>query len=472
MIDELPKDWVRHPEFWADEKSFKELDDKLNLIADKIDKRKDHNAWVRACDDISYARWRWSAEKELMGEKMNISGNENFKVKDFDLEYTGGGISVAYGIYDNGLGFSIGSDLLFVYDEDARNEFVADDGVTWEEEHTVFDDLSMGVSASAALFKSTLRQVFEMERKKHKNVPKEQILNSYDLFRENTKILNSNLKESYNDDCIYLSADEVGGLYNLLDIYLTWNGIIGYTDDIFDIIEYTNKNWNTLWEVINGFLTEEGIYGYTSEICDLLTDGDVAIDGMDEEDLSKLKHQLGINENYGFNFNSLTEDKEEYTYIITNNCMLNIYNNVEPNDIFEDTSSKYLLGDYDEEIADAATRIVANGYDSNLAQFSNLEFLKSFKFNKFENVGDGINWVAIAKTNKILSAIEKRELEKFVISQTADGWGESFEQKEVFAFDDYYEFEPGDAQYATYEVYISTWFRGQNKPDIRMVSNV
>lgn len=196
MDNILPRDWKRHYEFWDNENSFKELDDKLNFIVSTIDKRKNHRAWEEANDDIRYARMRWNRTRKGLEESMNVTGKENFKVKDFDLEYTGGGITVAYGVYTNGLGFAIGSDLLFLYDEDARNQFEDDDDVEWQETHSLFDDYGMGLTEKTNLFQTTLKQVFDEEVARHKNVEPWKVMDYSDVFRENNDILNVSVGES------------------------------------------------------------------------------------------------------------------------------------------------------------------------------------------------------------------------------------------------------------------------------------
>ena len=75
-------------------------------------------------------------------------------VKDFDIEYTGGGVYVAYGCLENGLGFSIGADLLCLYDEDER-PILDDDTVDlceWEEKHQIYKEDN---------FDKILKQIYE-----------------------------------------------------------------------------------------------------------------------------------------------------------------------------------------------------------------------------------------------------------------------------------------------------------------------
>lgn len=61
------------------------------------------------------------------------------KVKDFIIEYTGGGIHIAYGSFEDGTYFAIGSEALLIYDEDeyAAMEDENYDGYTWEQQHLI-----------------------------------------------------------------------------------------------------------------------------------------------------------------------------------------------------------------------------------------------------------------------------------------------------------------------------------------------
>ena len=112
------------------------------------------------------------AEKE---ERMNTT------VKNYELVYTGGGFTVAYGVYINGKGFSIGYADLYIYDEDARNEFEVDYFAEWEEAHKV-DDFGY----EAWEFKDTLIQIW-LREKAHHNA--NDLIREYDLFRDNLSII-------------------------------------------------------------------------------------------------------------------------------------------------------------------------------------------------------------------------------------------------------------------------------------------
>lgn len=76
--DELPKNWMRHHEYWKDEKSFKKLDDLLNDRARNLPKgdigSKEHKAWEDAQEDIIYARQRWERSKNSLDESEDIYG--------------------------------------------------------------------------------------------------------------------------------------------------------------------------------------------------------------------------------------------------------------------------------------------------------------------------------------------------------------------------------------------------------------
>lgn len=133
--------------------------------------------------------------KEEVGQE--ITGNEEFEVKDYELVYTGGGITVAYGVYTNGLGFSLGSWDIIIYDDDARKQFEVDDYAAWEEEHNVLkNDYFTGFSDTSNIFKSTLKQVFDDEVAKNSNVEPWKVMDYSDVFRENNDILNVSVEES------------------------------------------------------------------------------------------------------------------------------------------------------------------------------------------------------------------------------------------------------------------------------------
>lgn len=133
--------------------------------------------------------------KEEVGQE--ITGNEEFEVKDYELVYTGGGITVAYGVYTNGLGFSLGSWDIIIYDDDARKQFEVDDYAAWEEEHNVLkNDYFTGFSDTSNIFKSTLKQVFDDEVAKNSNVEPWKVMDYSDVFRENNDILNVSVGES------------------------------------------------------------------------------------------------------------------------------------------------------------------------------------------------------------------------------------------------------------------------------------
>ncbi len=60
-------------------------------------------------------------------------------VKEFKIENTGGNIYVAWGSFEDGNYFAMGSEILLVYDED---EYIAMDredydGYTWQQQHCI-----------------------------------------------------------------------------------------------------------------------------------------------------------------------------------------------------------------------------------------------------------------------------------------------------------------------------------------------
>lgn len=135
--------------------------------------------------------------------KKEITGNENFKVKEYEIYHTGGGIWVAYGIYTNGLGFQQGSAGLAIYDVDGRDELDADDDYEWEQAHIVWNDFRNLLTSGTKLYQSTLRQIYNMEcdrvdRTSNKVVS---VLDYYDLFYDNEDILkNKGNKKKVKED--------------------------------------------------------------------------------------------------------------------------------------------------------------------------------------------------------------------------------------------------------------------------------
>lgn len=66
-----------------------------------------------------------------------------------------------------------------------------------------------------------------------------------------------------------------------LDLYLQWEGIIGFSDDIF---EFGNIGYDDL----EAYLNEEGIYGYTSQIYNIINGKPAFCRDMEEEDFISL----------------------------------------------------------------------------------------------------------------------------------------------------------------------------------------
>lgn len=89
---------------------------------------------------------------------------------------------------------------------------------------------------------------------------------------------------------ITVSADDFGGnIRDVVDIYLHWNGVIGYTDRIYGIWEDTGS-----MDKVKAYCDYEGI-GSLYDLDNALR-GEVYIRDMDQDDFAKLKRQLGIYE--------------------------------------------------------------------------------------------------------------------------------------------------------------------------------
>ena len=80
------------------------------------------------------------------------------KVKDFEIEQTGGYVYVAWGSFENNTYFSISSDILVIYDEDEYKLMYNDDfdAYTWEQEHII-----ESYSYECEEFKDVLEQLWE-----------------------------------------------------------------------------------------------------------------------------------------------------------------------------------------------------------------------------------------------------------------------------------------------------------------------
>lgn len=75
------------------------------------------------------------------------------------LEYTGGGITLAYGKFSNGTYFTMGEDYIYIYDEDESKAIDELDGDTydWEQEHLIDS-----FSSDDPRFKVILKKVYDL----------------------------------------------------------------------------------------------------------------------------------------------------------------------------------------------------------------------------------------------------------------------------------------------------------------------
>ena len=78
-----------------------------------------------------------------------------------------------------------------------------------------------------------------------------------------------------------------------LKIYLDWEGIYGYLDDI---LMFAPDGY----DAVNYYLEEEGIYGYTDKIMRILEEGECYCPDMEEEDFEELcrANDIDPEENY------------------------------------------------------------------------------------------------------------------------------------------------------------------------------
>lgn len=96
------------------------------------------------------------------------------KVENFVIEYTGGGVYIAYGKFTNNLYFSIGCDIICIYDEDEYKAMEDDkywnDPYEWEQKHFVKD-----IVINEKIHRNILKQIYKMCKDKYKD--------EMDLFR-------------------------------------------------------------------------------------------------------------------------------------------------------------------------------------------------------------------------------------------------------------------------------------------------
>lgn len=94
--------------------------------------------------------------------------------------------------------------------------------------------------------------------------------------------------ESNKEDFIYLTKDleeAKDSVYDKLNDYLEYEGIIGYTQSILDVYEDKEalidgklEKFDDSWDALNAYLNWEGIYGYLPDIVDIIEGNDYILD--------------------------------------------------------------------------------------------------------------------------------------------------------------------------------------------------
>lgn len=84
---------------------------------------------------------------------------EKLKVDNFIIENTGGSVYVAYGRFTNGLYFSIGCDLICVYDEDEYKAM--DDDNYWEDPYEWEMSHIVELNITESQHKEILKQIYD-----------------------------------------------------------------------------------------------------------------------------------------------------------------------------------------------------------------------------------------------------------------------------------------------------------------------
>lgn len=91
-----------------------------------------------------------------------------------------------------------------------------------------------------------------------------------------------------------------------LNVFLAWEGILGYTYDILDYQDTTKED-------LESFLSEEGIYGYTEDIWDILQGGKAFISPIDSDEFYRLCYENGVNPSHATLYDSEFNEGETIT---------------------------------------------------------------------------------------------------------------------------------------------------------------
>ena len=103
------------------------------------------------------------AQKHRPNAKIVESESNELKVKDYEIEQTGGHVYIAYGVLENGKGFSLSADVLYVYDGDMREHLNDEDF----DEYTYLNDNNfVSYEFTTPEYKEIRDQLYQSEKEK------------------------------------------------------------------------------------------------------------------------------------------------------------------------------------------------------------------------------------------------------------------------------------------------------------------
>ena len=134
------------------------------------------------------------------------------------------------------------------------------------------------------------------------------MINSFNFKRVEDEAINEEYVELRNG--IEFKFPEVR---DTLKVYLQWEGIYGYADDILEVMEEYAS-----YDFLDSYLTDNGIFGFTQHIYDILMGKSAYCSKMDRGDFIGICNELGIDykEAESYDGETITEDNTKEAYDI------------------------------------------------------------------------------------------------------------------------------------------------------------
>lgn len=101
--------------------------------------------------------------------------------------------------------------------------------------------------------------------------------------------------------------------YELLDQYLNWEGILGYTEGIFETATEDGFEEDARKENLLEYLEEEGIYGYNEEIFDIATGKQTSFIMRDSKTVKVGDKVFNVIDSYSYDIENQKGNIEHYT---------------------------------------------------------------------------------------------------------------------------------------------------------------